>query len=122
VIQVALVALGKHLGLVNNWYFPTEGEKVPADSILFPLSHYLVQLLTTLAQDLSNMGSWVPMPAWWHGLEMRKLRLRHNIKGLYLYDTHTCDGMVLYQSGQVTMHSTFTPSSTIASRLEVWVL
>ena len=60
-LQVALVTLGRHIGLLNNWYCqPEETEvsdthhyllkvakviehifQIPTDSVLFPLSTYL---------------------------------------------------------------------------------
>ena len=59
VLQVALVTLGRHIGLLNNWYcLPEENEvsdrfykwifgfhtmsfQIPTDSVLFPLSTYI---------------------------------------------------------------------------------
>ena len=67
---------------------------------------------------------------------MRQLRLRHDIKvsgqlslssavidqGLYLYDLHTDEQMLVYKPDTVTMDCEFTKASTIAARLEVWIL
>lgn len=123
VLQVALVTLGHHIGLLNNWYcLPDHNDKIPPDSVLFPLSRYLVSLVSSLGRQLSSLGTWVALPDWWNSLEMRKLRLRHNIKGLYLYDSQTKEQMLLYKPGTVTMDCHFTRASTIASRLEVWTL
>ena len=48
--------------------------QVPLDSILFPISTYLISVLKKMKVDLSEVGSW------WFSFEMRKLRLRQNIK------------------------------------------
>ena len=65
VLQVALVTLGRHIGLLNNWYCqPEETEvsdthcnllkvakviehifQIPTDSVLFPLSTYLTGII-----------------------------------------------------------------------------
>jgi len=95
VLQVALVTLGRHIGLLNSWYYQPEDNKV---------------------------GAWCSMPPWWYSLEMRKLRLRQNINALYLYDTVTEEQMLLYRPGKVTLDSNYSRTSTIASRLEVWTL
>jgi len=122
VLQVALVTLGRHIGLLNNWYCQPEETEIPTDSVLFPLSTYLTGFLATLAADLSQLGAWCQMPPWWYNLEMRQLRLRHDIKGLYLYDLHTDEQMLVYKPDTVTMDCEFTKASTIAARLEVWIL
>jgi len=122
VLQVALVTLGRHIGLLNNWYCLPEENEIPTDSVLFPLSTYITGFLATLAADLSQLGAWCQMPSWWYNLEMRQLRLRQDIKGLYLYDLHTDEQMLVYKPDTVTMHCEFTKASTIASRLEVWIL
>ena len=61
-LQVALVTLGRHIGLLNNWYCqPEETEvsdkyylkvfltehifQIPIDSVLFPLSTYLTGII-----------------------------------------------------------------------------
>ena len=64
-LQVALVTLGRHIGLLNNWYCqPEETEvsdthyhllkvtkvienisQIPSDSVLFPLSTYLTGII-----------------------------------------------------------------------------
>lgn len=124
VLQVALVTLGRHIGLLNNWYCRPDGldTKVPHDSVLYPISHYLTTLIANLAADLCEVGAWCAMPAWWYSLEMRQLRLRHNIKGLYLYDNHTEEQMVVYRPDTITMDSSYTRVTTIATRLDVWIL
>jgi len=122
VLQVALVTLGRHIGLLNNWYCLPEENEIPTDSVLFPLSTYITGFLATLAVDLNQLGAWCQMPSWWYNLEMRQLRLRQDIKGLYLYDLHTDEQMLVYKPNTVTMHCEFTKTSTIASRLEVWIL
>jgi len=60
--------------------------------------------------------------SWWFSLEMRKLRLRQNIKALYLYDLVTEEQMLLYKRGQVTMQDEYFHATTIDSRIEVWIL
>jgi len=60
--------------------------------------------------------------SWWFSLEMRKLRLRQNIKALYLYDLVTEEQMLLYKRGQVTMQDEYFLATTIDSRIEVWIL
>lgn len=119
---MALVTLGRHIGLLNSWYYQPEDNKIPPDSVLFPISTYLIKLLNNLAHDISEVGAWCSMPAWWYSLEMRKLRLRQNINALYLYDTVTEEQMLLYRPGKVTLDSQYSRTSTIASRLEVWTL
>jgi len=66
--------------------------------------------------DLSEVGSW------WFNFEMRKLRLRQNIKALYLYDLLTEEQMLLYKRGKVTMQDEYILSTTIDSRIQVWIL
>jgi len=60
--------------------------------------------------------------SWWFSLEMRKLRLRQNIKALYLYDLVTEEQMLLYKRGTVTMQDEYKLTTTIDSRIEVWIL
>jgi len=119
-VRVAMVSMGEHLGLLNNWYsLPdtySQGNQIPVDSILFPLSTYLLSALKKIKQELHEVGDW------WHGLEMRKLRLRHNIKALYLYDTYTDEQMILYRTGLVTLHDMYTHTCTVQKRVEVWIL
>ena len=43
-------------------------------------------------------------------------------QGLYLYDLHTDEQMLVYRPDTVTMDCEFTKASTIAARLEVWIL
>jgi len=117
VVRVALVSMGEHIGLLDNWYTtPDEGNKVPLDSILFPISTYLISVLKKMKVDLSEVGSW------WFSFEMRKLRLRQNIKALYLYDLLTEEQMLLYKRGKVTMQDEYILSTTIDSRIQVWIL
>jgi len=122
VLQVALVTLGRHMGLLSTWYSQPEDSKIPQDSVLFPISRHLIKLLNNLAQDISEVGALCSMPAWWYGLEMRQLRLRQNINALYLYDTLTDEQMLLYRPGQVTLDSEYSRTFTIASRLQVSTL
>jgi len=122
VLQVAMVTLGRHIGLLNSWYSQPEDNKIPPSSVLFPLSTHLIKLLNSLALDISEVGAWCSMPAWWYSLEMRQLRLRQNINALYLYDTMTEEQMLLYRPGRVTLDSQYYRTSTIDSRLEVWTL
>lgn len=117
------MALGRQTGLLSHWYCrPDHRSQVPADSVLFPLSIYLTGLLTLLSRELSDIGAWCSMPPWWYTLEMRKLRLRHDIKGLYLYDRLTDEQLVLYRPGSVSLASQYTRTASIAARLEVWTL
>lgn len=60
--------------------------------------------------------------SWWFSLEMRKLRLRQNIKALYLYDLVTEEQMLLYKRGKVTIQDEYILTTTIDSRIEVWIL
>jgi len=53
---------------------------------------------------------------------MRKLRLRQNIKALYLYDLVTEEQMLLYKRGKVTIQDEYILTTTIDSRIEVWIL
>ena len=43
-------------------------------------------------------------------------------QGLYLYDLDTDEQMLVYKPDTVTMDCEFTKASTIAARLEVWIL
>jgi len=117
VVRVALVSMGEHIGLLDNWYtLPDEGNKVPLNSILFPISTYLINVLKKIKLDMNEIGSW------WFSLEMRKLRLRQNIKALYLYDLVTEEQMLLYKRGKVTIQDEYILTTTIDSRIEVWIL
>jgi len=117
VVRVALVSMGEHIGLLDNWYtLPDEGNKVPLNSILFPISTYLISVLKKIKLDMNEIGSW------WFSLEMRKLRLRQNIKALYLYDLVTEEQMLLYKRGKVTIQDEYILTTTIDSRIEVWIL
>jgi len=118
VVRVALVSMGEHIGLLDNWYtLPEEGNnKVPLNSILFPISTYLINVLKKIKLDMTEIGSW------WFSLEMRKLRLRQNIKALYLYDIMTQEQMLLYKRGTVTIQDEYILTTTIDSRIEVWIL
>lgn len=60
--------------------------------------------------------------SWWFSLEMRKLRLRQNIKALYLYDLITEEQMLLYKRGKVSIQDEYILTTTIDSRIEVWIL
>lgn len=120
---MALVALGWQSGLLSHWYCrPDQPSQVHADSVLFPLSTYLTGLLTSLARKLSDLGAWCSMPPWWYTLEMRKLRLRHDIKGLYLYDRLTDEQLILYRPGCISLASQYTRTASIVARMEVWTL
>ena len=92
---------------------------------------YLQQIMTIFFSKISTLL------LRWYNLEMRQLRLRHDIKvrklsmsstkyfssqGLYLYDLHTDEQMLVYRPDTVTMDCEFTKASTIAARLEVWIL
>jgi len=117
VVRVALVSMGENISLLDNWYtLPDEGNKVPLNSILFPISTYLLNVLKKIKLDMNEIGSW------WFSLEMRKLRLRQNIKALYLYDLVTEEQMLLYKRGKVTMQDDYILTTTIDSRIEVWIL
>lgn len=117
VVRVALVSMGEHIGLLDNWYTqPDEGNKVPLNSILFPISTYLINVLKKIKLDMNEIGSW------WFSLEMRKLRLRQNIKALYLFDLVTEEQMLLYKRGKVSMQDEYILTTTIDSRIEVWIL
>jgi len=73
-------------------------------------------VLKKIKLDMNEIGSW------WFSLEMRKLRLRQNIKALYLYDLVTEEQMLLYKRGKVTMQDDYILTTTIDSRIEVWIL
>lgn len=90
--------------------------KVPLDSVLFPISTYLLNVLRKIKIDLSSVG------AWWFSLEMRQLRLRDNIKALYLYDLETEEHMILYRKGTVSIADQYCLTTTIDNRIQVWVL
>ena len=84
--------------------------QVPLDSVLFPLSTYLLNVLKKIKIDLSEVGSW------WFSLEMRQLRLRNNTKALYLYDLLTEENMILYRKGVVTISDQYCLTTTLDNR------
>ena len=86
--------------------------QVPLDSVLFPISTYLLNVLKKIKIDLSS-GSW------WFSLELRQLRLRNKIKALYLYDLHTEEHMILYRKGTVSIADQYCLTTTIDNRWEV---
>ena len=83
--------------------------QVPLDSVLFPISTYLLNVLKKIKIDLSS-GSW------WFSLELRQLRLRNKIKALYLYDLHTEEHMILYRKGVVTISDQYCLTTTLDNR------
>ena len=86
--------------------------QVPLDSVLFPISTYLLNVLKKIKIDLSS-GSW------WFSLELRQLRLRNKIKALYLYDLQTEEHMILYRKGTVSIADQYCLTTTIDNRWEV---
>ena len=69
---------------------------------------------------MSEVGSW------WFSLEMKQLRLRSNIKAMYLYDLETEEHMVLYRRGMVNICDEYTLNTTISDRYHgscpIWLL
>ena len=88
--------------------------QVPLNSILFPLSTYLLASLRRVRLDMSE--------AWCWGLDMRQLRLRPRVKALYMFDTETEEHMLLYRRGEVSIGDEYTLNSVISDRIQVWIL
>ena len=92
----------------NLWQ---ENGQVPLNSVLFPISTYLLNVLKKIKIDLSE-GSW------WFSYEMRQLRLRSNIHALYLYDLQTEEHMILYRKGTVSIADQYSLATTIDNRYQ----
>ena len=88
-----------------------ENGLVPLNSVLFPISTYLLNVLKKIKIDLSE-GSW------WFSYEMRQLRLRSNIHALYLYDLNTEEHMILYRKGTVSIADQYSLATTIDNRYQ----
>ena len=88
-----------------------ENGQIPLNSVLFPISTYLLNVLKKIKIDLSE-GSW------WFSYEMRQLRLRSNIHALYLYDLQTEEHMILYRKGTVSMADHYSLATTIDNRYQ----
>ena len=91
--------------MINESHF-----QIPFNSILFPISTYLVPALRKIRLDVSEVGSW-----WW-GLEMRQLRLRPDTKVVYMFDMETEEHMVLYRRGKVNIKDQYTFNTVISNR------
>eukprot|EP00091_Calanus_sinicus_P005623 TRINITY_DN16084_c0_g1_i1.p1 TRINITY_DN16084_c0_g1~~TRINITY_DN16084_c0_g1_i1.p1 ORF type:complete len:110 (-),score=10.82 TRINITY_DN16084_c0_g1_i1:85-414(-) len=101
--------MGEHIGLLDNWYtLPDEGS---SELDPFPDFNLPDQRSQEIKLDMNEIGSW------WFSLEMRKLRLRQNIKALYLYDLVTEEQMLLYKRGKVTIQDEYILTTTIDSRI-----
>lgn len=101
-----------HGATVFHFFFT----QVPLNSILFPISTYLLASLRRVRLDMSEVG------AWWWGLEMRQLRLRPRVKALYMFDTETEEHMLLYRRGEVNIGDEYTLNTVISDRIQVWIL
>lgn len=84
--------------------------QIPLNSVLFPLSTYVLATLKRIRLNLSEVGSW------WFSLEMRQLRLRRRVKAVYLYDLETSEAMVLYRRGRVTITDEYSLNTTLNNR------